>query len=138
MAHYWLMTCLFNFAISILTYLGFCIYAYFNLHSSLFTQTNWLVLVLVLVGWILCQIGMATFFQVFLSNSRAANIIGYLITIWTNLIGATFNIALYRYPMPLPTGFALWPTFSFNRLFYLMLIRCSDDHCYSTWESLDS
>jgi len=38
-------------------------------------------------------------FQVFISNSRAANIIGYLLTIWTNLIGATLSVAMYQYPV---------------------------------------
>ena len=37
--------------------------------------------------------------QVFLSSSRAANIIGYLVSIWTNLIGATLSVALFQYPV---------------------------------------
>jgi hypothetical protein len=74
----------------------------------------------VLLGWILSQIGMATFFQVFIASSRAANIVGYLISIWTNLIGATISIALYQYPRTLPDYFLFYPTFAFNRIFYLL------------------
>lgn len=74
--------------------------------------------------------------QVFLSSSRAANIIGYLVAIWTNLVGATLSIALFQYPRELPMGFAIWPTFSFNRLFYLLFTYCSMDRCPNSIDKL--
>jgi hypothetical protein len=106
------------------------------LDNSFFKEVAGSVVMVVFLGWILSQIGMAMFFQVFLSGSSAANIIGYLVAIWTNLIGATLNIALFQYPRELPLGFALWPTFSFNRLFYLIFSECSMDQCPKSLDSL--
>jgi hypothetical protein len=74
-------------------------FGYYYLQNTFFVQSSFMVIWVVLIGWILCQIGMSMFLQVFISNSRAANIIGYLLTIWTNLIGATLSVALYQYPV---------------------------------------
>jgi hypothetical protein len=99
MTNYWIVSFIFNLSISLITNGVFCLFGYFYLNNSFFHQTSWLVIFIVLFGWMLSQIGMAMFFQVFLTNSRAANIIGYLISIWTNLVGATLSIALYQYPL---------------------------------------
>lgn len=138
MRNYWLVNFLFNFFISIITNLVFFLFGFFFMENALFHQTGKDVLFIVLLGWILAQIGMSTFFQVFLTSSRAANIIGYLISIWTNLIGATFSIAIFQYPRPLPTPILLYPTFAFNRIFYLMFTECSADRCYSSLSSLST
>jgi hypothetical protein len=53
---------------------------------------------IVMLGWSLSMVGMAAFFQTFLSSSRSANIIGYLISIWTSMIGGTLNLGVYQYP----------------------------------------
>ena len=84
----------------------------------------------------LSQIGLAMFLQVFLSSSRAANIVGYLVAIWTNLIGATLSVALYQFPRPLALGWSFWPTFSFNRIFYLLFSYCSNDQCLKSFSDL--
>lgn len=120
MTNYWFVQFLFSLIISIITNLVFFIFGYIFMDSALFHSTGKDVLFTVLFGWILAQIGMSTFFQVFLASSRAANIIGYLISIWTNLIGATLSLAIYMYPRPLPTYILMYPTFAFNRMFYLM------------------
>ena len=98
MKNYWLVNFLFNFCISVITNLVFCVFGYIYLEIPLFENTGKSIIAVTLLGWILVQIGMANFFQVFLHSSRAANIIGYLIAIWTNLIGATLNIAIFQYP----------------------------------------
>ena len=133
MLTYWGVNFLFNFFISFATYVVFFAFGYFVMENSLFLLTSFWLFWLILLGWILCQIGMSMIFQVFISNSRAANIIGYLVTIWTNLIGATLSVALYQYPVQMPFLVTLWPTIAFNRIFYLMFINCSADHCYSSF-----
>lgn len=120
MKNYWLVNFVFSFAVSVITNLVFFLFGYFFMDNALFHQTGLDVLFVVLLGWILAQIGMSTFFQVFLASSRAANIIGYLLSIWTNLIAATLSIAIYQYPRALPIYFLWYPTFAFNRMFYLM------------------
>ena len=134
--NYWAINFLYNFLISILTNLVFYGFGVLFLENSFFKEVAGSVVIVVFLGWILSQIGMAMFFQVFLSGSAAANIIGYLVAIWTNLIGATLNIALFQYPRELPMGFAIWPTFSFNRLFYLIFSECSIDQCPKSLDSL--
>lgn len=98
MVNYWSINFLYNFAISILTNLVFYLFGYFFLENAFFQQVSLGVIVVVFLGWILSQIGLAMLLQVFLSSSRAANIIGYLVAIWTNLVGATLSIALFQYP----------------------------------------
>lgn len=138
MSNYWLIQFLFSFAISLITNFVFFIFGYVFMDNALFHQTGKDVLFVILLGWILAQIGMSTFFQVFLASSRAANIIGYLISIWTNLIGATLSLAIYQYPRPLPIYILMYPTFAFNRIFYLMFTECSADRCYTSLGSLPS
>ena len=133
---YWLVNFLFNFIISLITYVVFFMFGYFVMGSAFFVKTSFALIWIVLIGWILCQISLSMFIQVFISNSRAANIIGYLLTIWTNLIGATLSVALYQYPVELPFAVGLWPTISFNRIFYLLFINCSSDRCFNSLSGL--
>lgn len=98
MRNYWFVNFLFNFGMNTITNLIFFGFGFILIDNPLFTHTGIDVLIVVSVGWILAQIGMATLLQVFIKSNRAANIIGYLVSIWTNLIGATLSIALYQYP----------------------------------------
>lgn len=136
MLNYWAINFFYNLLISLLTNLVFYIFGYIYLENAFFQQVGLSIIFTVFFGWILSQIGLAMFLQVFLSASRAANIIGYLVAIWTNLIGATLSIALFQYPRELPLSFAIWPTFSFNRLFYLLFTNCSMDQCPKTLANL--
>ena len=84
----------------------------------------------------LAQIGLAVFFQTFLSSARSANIIGYLISIWTCMIGSTLNIGVYQFPAPYPTGLKMFAPFSFVRIIYLMLTVCSSGECYGDIQTI--
>ena len=136
--NYWAINFVYNLIISLATNAIFYLFGYIFLDISFFRQTSFSVLSVVLLGWMLSQIGLSMFFQVFLSSSRAANIIGYLVAIWTNLIGATISVAMFQYPVQQPIGFSLWPTFSFTRIFYLLFTYCSMDKCISGFDSLDN
>lgn len=134
--NYWAINFLYNLVISLATNTVFYLYGYFFLDISFFRQTSLAVLALIFLGWILAQIGLSMFFQVFLSSSRAANIIGYLVAIWTNLVGATLSVAMFQYPVQQPTGFTLWPTFAFTRVFYLLFTQCSMDQCVNSFSAI--
>ena len=136
MTNYWSINFLYNLIISLATNLVFYLFGYFFLDISFFRQTSFWVLAVVYLGWILAQIGLSVFLQVFLSSSRAANIIGYLVAIWTNLIGATLSIAMFQFPIEQPIGFTLWPTFAFTRVYYLLFTYCGMDQCLSGLSSL--
>jgi hypothetical protein len=128
--YYWLTFFLFNLMLSVITNLIFFALGALVLGSAFFEETSKLLLFLVAFGWSLAQIGMAAFFQTFLNKSRSANIIGYLISIWTTMIGATLNLGVYQYPSHFPIGLQMFPPFAFVRLFYLMMMECSNGDCY--------
>lgn len=98
MKNYWLVSFIFNLILSLLTNTIFYLFGFFLVKNSFFTDTPFIIMFVVLLGWILAQIGMATLFQTVLSNSRSANIIGYLLSIWTSLIAASLNVGVYQYP----------------------------------------
>ncbi len=133
---YWGVNFVFCFGVSFVTYAVFYVFGYFVMASAFFVKTSFWVIWIILIGWIICQIGLSMFVQVFISNSRAANIIGYLLTIWTNLVGATLSVAFYQYPVEMPFSVSLWPTIAFNRLFYLLFINCSSDRCFNSLANL--
>lgn len=123
---YWFVYFIFNLLLGLITNLIFFLFGYFLLESRFFIQTDFGLLFFTLLGWILAQIGLAVFFQTFLSTARSANIIGYLISIWTCMIGSTLNIGVYQFPSPYPIGLRIFSPFGFVRILYLMLTTCSD------------
>ena len=95
---YWLVYFIFNLILALLTNIIFIVMGMLLTKMRFFSQTDPLLIIITLLGWSLAQIGMAVFFQTFLSKSRSANIIGYLISIWTSMIGSTISIGVYQYP----------------------------------------
>lgn len=128
--YYWLTFFVFNLVLCIITNIIFYLLGSLVLSYSFFTKTSKLLIFIVSLGWSLSQIGMAAFFQTFLNKSRSANIIGYLFSIWTTMIGATLNLGSYQYPSELPTSLQIIPPFAFVRIFYLMMMKCSNGDCY--------
>ena len=127
---YWLTFLIFNLLLCIITNLVFFLSGSFIFVSPFFTKTSTVLLLIVSFGWCLSQIGMAAFFQTFLNKSRSANIIGYLVSIWTTMIGATLNLGVYQYPSQFPIALQMFPPFAFVRLFYLMMMECSNGDCF--------
>ena len=127
--YYWLTFFVFNLLLCVVTHLIFYLLGTFMLSSSFFVKTSKTLFFLVSLGWSLAQIGMAAFFQTFLNKSRSANIIGYLISIWTTMIGATLNLGCYQFPSELPIPLQMIPPFAFVRIFYLMMMSCSTGDC---------
>jgi hypothetical protein len=122
MISYWSVTFVFNLTLSVLTNAIFFLFGYFMLNIGFFTKTAPSIVFLVLFGWILAQIGMATLFQTILSNSRSANIIGYLFSIWTSLIGASLSVGVYSFPgTTFPIILQIISFFGFPRAMYILL-----------------
>ena len=129
---YWLVYIVFNFLLAAITNIVFFLIGNFALSTNFFLKTSPGLLILVAVGWIVAQLGLAAFLQTLLDKARSANIIGYIFAIWTMMIGSTLNIGVYQVPNEFPGWIQAIPPFAFNRLFYLMLIDCSDNDCYNT------
>lgn len=72
MRFYWLSNFTFNFLLYATTMLIFNLMGGPVLNLSLFTDTNIGLLFFIYIGWGLCQVAMAFFFQAFLTNARSA------------------------------------------------------------------
>jgi hypothetical protein len=90
----------------------------------------------ILIGWSLSQIGMSILLQTFLSNSRSANIIGYLFSIWTSLVATGLNVGVYVYPNNLPPFLRIFAPFGFSRIFYVLLSHCSESSCIQSFSDI--
>lgn len=134
MKNYWLVTFLFNLFLSLITNIIFYLFGYLVVKNTFFTETPFGMMFVILFGWMLAQIGMATLFQTILSNSRSANIIGYLLSIWTSLMGASLNVGVYQFPTELPYGLRMYAPLGFTRIFYIMLTKCSNNLCLTSWK----
>lgn len=138
MRYYWLVNFLFNLMLSCITAIIFYLFGRFVLKNSFFIDTSLALQFLTLFGWMLAQIGMATLFQTFISHSNSANIIGYLLSIWTAMIAASLNVGLYQYPQEYPYVLKMYAPFSFNRIMYIILSKCSMDSCPKSMSGLDT
>jgi len=51
---------------------------------------------------------------------------GYLLSIWTTVVGSSFSMIVYPLPSELPIAMRLYPPFAFSRLIYQLTYRCSN------------
>jgi hypothetical protein len=92
---------------------------------------------ILLIGWAIAQISMTNFFQIFLKNSKSASIIGYILSIFSTLVGETISMGVYPDPLKMPFVLLLYPPFSLCRIIYIMGIACSSTGCYNSLDSLN-
>jgi Na+-transporting methylmalonyl-CoA/oxaloacetate decarboxylase beta subunit len=97
-SNYWLVYGTFNFVLALVTNLLFFIIGSLVLSTSFFKKTSPALLMIVAVGWVLAQIGLAAFLQTLLDKARSANIVGYIFAIWTMMIASTLSIGVYQVP----------------------------------------
>lgn len=134
--NYWLVYGTFNFMLALVTNIIFFLIGAIVVNINFFTKTSLGLIIIVAIGWILAQIGLAAFLQTLLDKARSANIVGYILAIWTMMIGSTLSVGVYQVPNELPGWLQAIPPFAFNRLFYLMLMNCSDSGCYQSFSSI--
>jgi ABC-type multidrug transport system ATPase subunit len=137
MRFYWLSNFSFNFLLYTVTMFIFNVVGGVALKLSLFTDTNLILLFLIYLGWGLCQVGMAFFFQAFLSNARSATIIGYIISLWTTLLAVSLNYTIFDLPKKIPIWLLTYPTFNICRIFYFLTVKCGYESCISSLSNLD-
>jgi hypothetical protein len=86
----------------------------------------------ILIGWAIAQISMTNLVQIFISNGKSATIIGYILSIFSTLVGETISAVVYSDPMKMPLSLLIYPPFALCRIIYLMGIACSTNGCYSS------
>lgn len=133
---YWFIYAVFNFILALVTNVVFYLLGAFVLDTPFFNKTSTALHIVVALGWIFAQIGLAAFLQTLLDKARSANIVGYIFAIWTMMIGSTLSIGVYQVPNHFPGWLQAIPPFAFNRLFYLMLNNCSDAGCYTDFSMI--
>ena len=99
---YWTVNFIFDFTLYTITVVVFMLFGYIFLDLPFFEQTNIWIFVIIFIGWGISQISMAFLISVFISKSRTANIIGYLVSIWLILTAVSLNLGIYPYPKPFP------------------------------------
>ena len=134
--NYWFVYFIFSMLLCLVTNLVFFLMGAFVLKTQFFEKTSALIIIVVALGWALAQISLAAFVQTFLSKARSANIIGYIGAIWTMMIASTLNIGVYQVPDEFPVWLQILPPTGFNRVFYRMLMDCTDADCYGSFEEL--
>lgn len=130
--YYWNCTFVFNFGLSLITFAIFYIFGAYVLELSFFTETSGVFMWTLLLGWGIAQIGMTNFIQIFIYNGKSATIVGYVLSVFSTLVGETVAIAVYSDPMKMPFLLLFYPPFALCRLIYMMGIACSSTGCYSS------
>ena len=135
--YYWINMFIFNFLVSIATFSLFYIFGYFVLSLQFFTDTSPLLMWLILIGWAIAQISMTSLVQIFISNAKSATIVGYLLSIFSSLVGETIVVFVYSSPLLVPNWLFLYPPIALCRSFYLMGMACSTSGCIKNLENMD-
>jgi hypothetical protein len=136
MYNYWFINFMFNlmtYAVTVSIYYS----AGYFLDLKFFVDTSPKIMLLVFLGWGLCQNAFAFFVSVFLNNSQTASLVGYGLAIWVSIISNTLNITAYGYPKYMPSWLTIIPNFPFSRSIYLMSHKCSyRGGCYEEFSEI--
>lgn len=128
--YYWVCTFIFNFTLSMVTFTIFYVFGTYVIKLSFFTQTSGTFMWTLFIGWGIAQIGMTNLVQIFIGSGKSATIVGYILSVFSSLLGETIAVAVYADPLKMPFWLLLYPPFSLCRIIYLMGIACSSSGCY--------
>lgn len=135
--HYWVNFFIVSFILSMVTSLNMYIFGTYIIDITFFTQTSGSLIWLVFVGWAIAQISMTSFVQIFINNSRTATIVGYLLSIFSTLLGEVISTLIYPLPMTFPFVLLLYPPFALCRIVYYIGWSCSNTTgCYRSLNGL--
>ncbi|XP_065901244.1 ABC transporter A family member 9-like [Dysidea avara] len=100
----------------------------------LFTQTNWLVLLVVLFSWGHGAVVMGFFFSNFFNKPRTAVVVTYMVVITGVVISLMLNLfEVFSENKTPPFIFMVYPPFSFYRIMFYLNRACARYHCYSSY-----
>lgn len=124
--YYWINFFLFNFTLSMLTCLGLFLIGKYLFIIPYFSETNWLILWSVFITWSIAQISLTSLVQIFIDSSKSATIIGYLLSIFSTLIGETISGVVYPLPSEMPLLLLFYPPFALCRALKLIGYACAN------------
>lgn len=85
--HYWINYFIVSFLLSMVTSFNMYIFGAYFIGIDFFEQTSPLLIWVTFIGWAISQIALTSFVQIFISNSKTATIVGYLLSIFSTIIG---------------------------------------------------
>ena len=137
MRNYWISNFIFNYVVYVITMFFFLIFGMYIFRLNIFRETSFLLMFLTLFIWGFAQIGLAYFFQAFLSNGRTTSIIGYMLSFWLVLVCTCLNLAMFVIPKEAPYILNIFPSFGVSRIFYYMAAYCAYETCLSTFDRVN-
>ena len=138
MRNYWISYFIFNYILYLITIIFFIIFGTYVFGLNLFKDSSFLLIFLTVFIWGFAQIGLAYFFQAFLSNGRTTSIIGYMIALWLTLTCACLNLALFVIPTEAPYILNILPTFAICRIFFYMASYCGYESCIGDFKNVNN
>ena len=82
---------------------------------------------------------MTSLVQIFINNSKTATIVGYIISIFSTLIGEVIATLIFPLPMTFPYALLLYPPFALCRIIYYLGWSCSNNTgCYRSLAGLEA
>lgn len=106
---------------------------------TFFVATSAGVLGVVFLGWALAQVSLAAFVQVFIDSAKSATIVGYVLSIFSTLVGVAICTVIFPAPMTLPIALVLYPPFALSRIVFYLGTACADSReCYHSLADIDS
>ena len=129
--HYWVNFFIVSFLLSMITSINMYIFGTFIIDITFFKQTSFALLWLIFIGWAIAQISLTSLIQVFINNSKTATIVGYLLSIFSTIIGGVISTVIYPFPMTMPLSLLCYPPFALCRIIYYLGWACADTTgCY--------
>lgn len=102
MKYYWINFFTFNNIMSLLSCGLLFLMGRYVFDIIFFVNTDWIVIWTLFLGWSIAQVSMTAFIQIFLNSSKAATIIGYILSIFSTIVGQGLCNIIFPFPMKLP------------------------------------
>jgi ABC-type multidrug transport system fused ATPase/permease subunit len=101
-------------------------------------ETSFFVLLVFLSLWGIIQVMMAFCYSAFFWRSTTAAAFGYGASLFIITIAMVIIFQLYLPPIEMPAYLHLYPSFTFTRVFVLLVVRCANQECYHEFGELSS
>lgn len=139
MKYYWISFFVFNFLLSQVSCALLFILGRYVFDIEFFSHTDWAINWVLFVGWGIAQVSLTAFVQIFINNSKTSTIVGYLLSIFSSLVGQTISTLIYPSPMAMPLPLLLYPPFALCRGIYLIGFSCANNSaCFKNLFEVDS
>lgn len=130
---YWVNLMIYTFVVSTLTSILLYVFGNFIMDLSFF-NTSITCFIPLSFSWTISMLAMTSLLSLFISSSKSASIIGYLVSIMSTILGLVLCTAVYPFPTEMPNWMIIYPPFALCRAVYLIGFACADiSGCYQNF-----